>query len=105
MKKTLGIIVAAILLSGCATTAQQSMSPEQLKALAADKNFSAVCSTVTGIHGTGKFVYVNVDRSVVNNGEIHVDNNCLVTMTNTRPGTVPPPPAVPVIVTPTRTAP
>jgi hypothetical protein len=70
------------LVSGCATTGGQDMTPEQLKALVADKNFSAVCSTVTGLWGSGKFVYVNVDRTVVANGAISVDANCLVTMSN-----------------------
>lgn len=58
------------------------MSAEQLKALVADKNFSAVCSTVTGMGGQGKFVYVNVDRTVVTNGAIAVAPDCTVTMTN-----------------------
>ena len=68
-------------LSGCATQGTQ-MSAEQLKAIAADKNFSAVCSNVVGPWGNAKFVYANVDRSVVVNGTIAIDANCLVTMSN-----------------------
>jgi ABC-type Fe3+-hydroxamate transport system substrate-binding protein len=80
MKVLLAILVA-FALSACATSNSQ-MSADQLKAVAADKNFSAVCSNITGVWGTGKFVYVNVDRSVVANGTIAVDTNCLVTMSN-----------------------
>lgn len=75
-------IAMLLLLTGCASTGSQQMSAEQLKAVAADKNFSAVCSTIIGPWGTGKFVFVNVDRTVVVNGTIAVDANCLVTMSN-----------------------
>lgn len=79
MKMLLGIL-ATIALSACAS--QSQMSADQLKAIAADKNFSAVCSNLMGPYGTGKFVYVNVDRSVVANGTIAVDANCNITMAN-----------------------
>jgi ABC-type Fe3+-hydroxamate transport system substrate-binding protein len=78
----LTMVLLAVLLTGCATTGGQDMSAEQLRAVAADKNFSAVCSTVTGLWGQGKFVFVNIDKSVVVNGAISVDANCLVTMSN-----------------------
>jgi hypothetical protein len=76
------IALAAILLAGCASTGVQNMTAEQLKALAQDKNFSAVCSSVTGIWGNARFVYTNVDKGTVPNGAISVDANCLVTMSN-----------------------
>jgi hypothetical protein len=74
-----------LLLAGCATTGGpniSNMSPEQLKALVADKNFSAVCTTVTGMGGQAKFVYTNVDKSLVTNGSIAVAPDCTVTMSN-----------------------
>ena len=79
--KILLAVCVLFALSACATSNSQ-MSAEQLKAIAADKNFSAVCSNITGVWGTGKFVYANVDRTVVVNGTISVDANCLVTMSN-----------------------
>jgi hypothetical protein len=71
-------------LSGCATgrVDMGEMSPEQLNALVANKNFSAVCTNVTGLGGQGKFVYVNVDRTVVTNGTIAVAPDCTITMSN-----------------------
>lgn len=90
----LTICVLAFVLSGCASFNAPTMSADQLKAVAADKNFSAVCATGTGVWGTVKTVYVNVDKSVVPNGGITVDSNtCSVTMTN-----VLPPKAEPVTV-------
>lgn len=69
-------------LAGCASMGNQGMSAAELKAVAADKNFSAVCSTMQGVWGSGKIVYVNVDRSVVINGQITVSPDCVVTMSN-----------------------
>ena len=58
----------ALALTGCASIGNQGMSAEQLKAAAADKSFSAVCQTLTGVWGTEKFVYTNVDKGSVPNG-------------------------------------
>jgi hypothetical protein len=76
------IALMALLVAGCASTGVQNMSAEQLKALAQDKNFSAVCSNVTGPWGMARFVYTNVDKGSVPNGAISVDANCVVTMSN-----------------------
>jgi hypothetical protein len=84
------LLVAAIAM-GCAGMSSPQMSPEQLKAAAADKNFSAMCNTFTGFGGVGKSVVVNVDQRVVINGSISVDPNCVVTMTNA--ATIKPEPA------------
>lgn len=83
------LMFVLLMLAGCSTMGNQQMSADQLKAAAADKNFSAVCSNVVGPWGTGKFVYVNVDRTVVANGAISVDANCLVTMSNEQTVRVP----------------
>lgn len=76
------MIALSMLLAGCASSGGTNMSPEQLAELVRDKNFSAVCSTVTGMGGQGKFVYVNVDKTVVTNGSITVAPDCTVTMAN-----------------------
>jgi len=78
-----GFVVFIMLMSGCASMSAPQMSAEQLKAAAADKNFSAICLTFTGVGGSGKSVVVNVDQRVLINGTIAVDpNTCAVTMTN-----------------------
>ena len=101
----LKLIAIILLLAGCTSMGNQNMSPDQLKAVAADKNFSAVCSTITGVWGSGKFVYVNVDKTVVPNGTVSVTQDCIVSMSETqifRPVTpmAPIPVVVPVTVIP-----
>lgn len=77
-------IIVVLLLSGCASMSAPQMSAEQLKAAAADKNFSAICLTFTGVGGSGKSVVINVDQRVLINGTIAVDpSTCAVTMSNT----------------------
>jgi hypothetical protein len=76
-------LIPILLLSGCASFAPPSnLTADQLKAIASDKNFTAVCTNIVGPSGNGKFVYVNIDKSVVANGAITVDPNCVITMSN-----------------------
>ncbi len=80
------IIVAVLLLAGCQTMpGTTNMTPEQLTAIAKDKSFAVVCSTVAGPWGTGKFIYVTDDKGVIASGGISVSPDCVVTMTNTVP--------------------
>lgn len=76
------ILLLCVAISSCASFGGADMSAEQLKALSSDKNFTAVCSTITGLGGQGKFVYTNVDRTVVVNGAITVAPDCSITMSN-----------------------
>lgn len=76
------LLLSVLLLAGCQTMGNQGLTADQLKAVAADKNFSAVCSTMVGPWGSGKVVYVNVDRTVVVNGQVTVSPDCVVTMSN-----------------------
>jgi hypothetical protein len=81
--KKLIVLATILMVTGCASTGVQNMTAEQLKAFAADKNFSAVCSNVTSRWwGMAHFLYANVDKGMVPNGTITVDANCLVTMSN-----------------------
>jgi hypothetical protein len=79
------IAIAALLVTGCATTGgvdMKNLSDAQVKALVADKNFTAICTKLTGTGGQGNFVYVNIDKTVVTNGAISVNPDCTVTMSN-----------------------
>lgn len=81
---TAAILAALSLeLAGCALPgfSTQSLSAEQLKASAADKNASAVCATGTGPWGKVNTVYVNVDKSSISNGTVSVDSECKVSVT------------------------
>lgn len=84
MKKIIVIAVLCAFLPACAGLGgigQTSMSAEQLKAAASDKNASAVCATGTGPWGKVNSVYVNVDRSSIVNGTVSVDAECKVSVT------------------------
>ena len=89
-------LLCVLLLSGCASMNAPNMSAEQLKAFAADKSLSAMCTTGTGVWGTVTNVYVNVDKASIQNGGVSVDprNNCAVTMTNAVPVKVEPAPLI-----------
>ncbi len=77
------LILLLGLASGCAAmSGGPNMSVDQLKAIAADKNANVTCSTINGMWGAGKVVVVNMDAGVVRNGQVSVDANCLVTITN-----------------------
>lgn len=79
------IALVVVLLAGCANTGGVDMSKldaAQLKAMVADKNFTAICTNIAGTGGAGKFVYVNIDKTVVTNGAISVTPDCTVTMSN-----------------------
>ena len=78
MKWTLLIVVA---LSGCASLQNPNMSAEQLKEIVADRNAFALCTTVQTMAGNGKIVTVTLDKTVIVNGSITVNADCVVTIT------------------------
>lgn len=74
----LASLVAAVALSGCmAMPADPSrMSPEQLKALANDKNITAVCAVLTTPWGPQRSALLSVDKTVLQAGAVQVDEGC-----------------------------
>lgn len=75
------LALAAIgLLAGCAAVGGgPDMSVGQLRALAADKNASAVCSKIMGPWGTGIVVSVNLDETR-QNGTVTVNPDCTLSV-------------------------
>lgn len=89
--RTVAVLVV-LGLSGCAgISGGPNMNVDQLKAIAADKNASVVCSTIMGPWGTGKVVVVNLDQRVIDNGGVTVDSNCLVGITTQKAEPTPKP--------------
>ena len=81
-------LVALVLLAlvvGCSQIPADpsKMSAEQLNAWAKDKNANIACSTYKGVYGTGVVNYVVLDKGIVVNGTVVLDNECKVTITNT----------------------
>lgn len=77
--------IAVLILAGCQNLGYQSMSPEQLAALAKMKDASVQCvKGSTPLTGAFFTVMVNVDKGVIPEGGITVSPDCNVTLTNTR---------------------
>ena len=76
----ISLIIGALILSGC--TGLPGMSPEQLEAAGKAKDVSVVCAMGTGPWGKVQTIYLNIDRSVVKNGSVLVDDACKVTFAN-----------------------
>lgn len=86
MKKSL-ILIAVLALAACATNIPADpakMSAEQLNAWAKDKNANIACSTFKGVYGTGVVNYVVLDKGIVVNGSVTVDQECRVVITNSK---------------------
>lgn len=83
MKKAAFILLVAGAIAGCTTTTPADptkMSPEQLKALAADRSATASCSIVNSPWGRGTVTYVQLDRATVPAGEVSIGPDCVVTV-------------------------
>lgn len=61
-------LLAAFLLSGCASLGYGGMSPEMIKEATKDKNASAVCTEFIGTGGKFTSLYMNTDKSTIVSG-------------------------------------
>jgi hypothetical protein len=67
-------------LAGCA--GMTGMTPEQLEAAGKAKDVSVMCLQANGPWGKGQTIYLNIDKSVIRDGSIAVDDACKVTFSN-----------------------
>lgn len=72
------ILILALPLAGCMSMPADPsrLSPEQLKALAADKNVTAVCAVLTTPWGPQRSALLSVDKTVLQNGAVAIDQDC-----------------------------
>lgn len=89
MKTRFALAPLLIALSGCAGlglggTPNASLSAEQMKAMASDKNANAFCGVASGPWGKVITTYVVVDKSVLSDGGFAVDENCKVQLITNR---------------------
>ena len=72
------ILAAVAAISGCMSMPADPsrLSPEQLKALASDKNVSAVCAVLTTPWGPQRSALLSVDKSVLMAGAVAIDQDC-----------------------------
>lgn len=87
MKKLLAVAVLACCLSGCLGATVRELTPEQIAAVAKDKDANVVCTKVTStLFGTVTNVYVNLDKGVIQTGGIEVSGStCDVAVMNNAP--------------------
>ena len=85
MRRAASILATVVgaALAACTTTTPADptkMSPEQLRALAADRSATASCSIVNSPWGRGTVTYVQLDRATVPAGEVSIGPDCVVTV-------------------------
>ena len=86
-------LVGALLLlalSGCATLPGDPamMTAEQLREVVKDKTATVGCATVQTPY-KGNTVFVNLDKGVLQVGEVTISSDCTITIKNDRPSVKP----------------
>lgn len=96
--KALIAIALALTLAACqsmpsgfgGTSYDPGMTANQIKAIAGDRNAGVVCGVIPTHLGPAKFVAVNLDQKVIDNGGITADaEQCRVQVNNSKPAPVP----------------
>ncbi len=84
------VLALAVTLTGCLSIPAnpERMSPEQIHEWVKDKSLAATCATMNTPYGRGIVVHVGIDKSVVPNGAVQVDDQCKITINNATPGPV-----------------
>jgi hypothetical protein len=77
-------VVLMMLLPGCMTLPADpaKMSAEQLTAWAKDRNANIACTVINSPYGRGVATYVVLDKGIVINGNVTVDGECKVSVSN-----------------------
>ena len=78
------VFIGIFAFAGCASIPANptEMTPDQLKEWVKDKNANIACGVINSPYGRGIAVYVVLDKAVVVNGMVTVDDACKVTITN-----------------------
>jgi hypothetical protein len=84
------LILFVLLLAGCwggqtMPVHIDQMTPEQLAAYAKIKDANVMCIIANTPYGQARALFVNVDKGVVPNGMVKVDDQCKAEITNTAP--------------------
>lgn len=83
MRHTVTIALLCAALAGCAGTIPadpSKMTPEQLKAAAADRSAVATCTLMNSPWGAGRTIYVQLDKATIPSGSVTVGTDCTVTV-------------------------
>lgn len=92
--KALGVCVLVVALAGCTSWPSNpaNMSAEQLKEWVKDRNANVSCAIINSPYGKGSLLMLTLDKGIVLNGTLTVDDACKVQMVNQQnpPKVVPP---------------
>lgn len=85
LTRLIGWTLSLLMFTGCASfgASPTNMTPEQLKEWVKDKNANIVCIVANTPYGKGSALYLNLDKGIVVNGTLTVDDACKTTITNT----------------------
>lgn len=81
------LLVAAAVLAGCASPLPLPndagrMTPEQLRAVASDRNANVACTTFDAVlYGKATAVFLVLDRGVISSGSVVVTADCQIAIT------------------------
>lgn len=64
--------------AGCTSFNPATLTPEQINALARDKNINVMCNTVTALTWKTTFVYLIVDKDLLTNGTLNTTADCQI---------------------------
>ena len=83
----LALTLGTAMLSGCSMLPLniEKMSAEQIREFAKIKDANIMCIKMNTPYGNATGVYLNVDKGVVPNGTVSVDDSCKATVTNATP--------------------
>ena len=88
----IAVVLATVLLTGCSAMMPvhfDKMTPDQIKEYAKIKDASVMCLIANTPYGQARALYVNVDKGIVPNGTVTVDDQCKATITNATPAAPP----------------
>ena len=87
-------LLAALACAGCLSLPANptEMTPDQLKEWVKDKNASVGCVVANSPYGKGNGLYLVLDKGIIPNGTVTIDDACKVVISNTAPAHTAPAP-------------
>ena len=82
MKAAMALLIILVLLAGCAGPAGMAGNADQLRELVKIKDANITCIIANTPYGKGSALFLNLDKGVLPNGLITVDDACKTTISS-----------------------